>query len=66
MEPAPLAVTAQAAVARLHDQDDAPAPPPVTAVGAAPWNVLLATEADRATPTGAGGDIETDLVDEHG
>jgi hypothetical protein len=66
MEAAPLAVTAQAAVARLDDQDDAPAPSPVTTIGAAARDVLLAPEADRAAPTGAGGDIEADLVDEHG
>jgi hypothetical protein len=66
MEAAPLAVTAQAAVARLDDQDDAPTPSPVTAIGAAARDVLLAPEADRAAPTGAGGDIEADLVDEHG
>ena len=66
MEAAPLPVTAQAAVALLHDQDDAAAPPPVTAIGAAARDVLLVPETDRAAPTGTGGDIEADLIDEHG
>ncbi len=47
------------------DDEDRPAVAAVAAVGAAARDVLLAAEADGASPAVAGGHVDLDLVDEH-